>query len=93
MRVKWKMAVGALALAAWVQIPAWSVKARGEVYVSDSLYDWSGNADRSQSSGSLLSPSSPLSPPRVRMITLGRGLRPRFRRRTGRRIWPWGFRR
>ena len=62
MRVKWKMAVGALALAAWVQIPAWSVKARGEVYVSDSLYDWSGNADRSQSSGSLLSPSSPLSP-------------------------------
>lgn len=65
MQVKWKMAVGVLALAVWVHIPAWGVKARGEVYVSDSLYDWSGNADRSgsldRSSGSV-SPASTLSP-------------------------------
>ncbi len=58
MQVKWKMAVGALALAAWVQIPAWSVESRGEVYVSDSFYDWDGNADSFGSGTAALSPQT-----------------------------------
>ena len=45
MRVKWKGAGGALALAAWVQIPARCGEARGGGYVSDVLYVWGGSAD------------------------------------------------
>ena len=58
MQGKKKIILGVLFAAVWAGLPAWTAQSWGEVYVSDSLYDWDANADRASVSSSPLSPQT-----------------------------------